>query len=110
MIKAFADTKEAENIETKGISKIKHKELNKLKASNKAMAENINNLIGENSYLAGLSSALKEELARPKYMSMSAIERSEGFKMPMGGSRQHFLGHGKPTLLKFKTGGNKNDN
>ena len=110
MLKSLADTIEAENVETKGISKIKHKELNKLKASNKTMTENIDNLIDENSYLAGLSSALKEELSRPKYMSMSAIERSEGFKMPMGGSREHFLGHGKPTLLRFKSGGMKNDN
>ena len=43
-------------------------------------------------------------------MSVAAIERSEGFKMPMGGTRTHFLGQGKPTLLKFKTGGSTNDN
>ena len=110
MLKNIAFTMEEENQEHKGIAKVKQVELKKLKDTVKTMTTNIDSLIEENKYLAGLSAALKEELARPKYMSMSQIERSEGFKMPMGGSRTHFLGQGKPTLLKFKNGGSKNDN
>jgi len=110
MLQEFSSTLEVTTTEQKGVAKIKQVELTKLKEMVKTMTEQTEQLIAENTYLAGLSSELKAELSRPKYMSMSAIERSEGFKMPMGGSREHYLGHGKPTLLKFKTGGSANVN
>ena len=110
MLNQIASTMEEENQEYKGVAKIKQAELKKLKDTIKTMTSNINNLIEENTYLAGLTSELKEELAKPRYMSMAAIERSEGFKMPMGGKVKNYLGHGKPTLLKFKNGGSKNGN
>ena len=101
---------ETENIEYKGLNKNKNRELVTLKETLKIMTDQVAGLVEDNTYLAGLSADLKLELKKPRYASMSAIERSEGFKMPMGGYRKHYLGHGKPTLLKFKTGGIKNDN
>lgn len=109
-LRDLATTMEEENIEYKGVSKIKQAELKNLKDTVKTMAVHMDNLVDDNKHLAGLCAGLKEELARPRYMSMSAIERTEGFKMPMGGSRTHYLGQGKPTLLTFKNGGSENDN
>ena len=74
------------------------------------MTKNMDSLIRENTRISGFNSALKEELARPKYMSMSAIQHSEGFKLPIGGYRKHFLGNSKPTLLKFKVQEEGDDN
>ena len=85
-------------------------ELNKLRTTVATMTAHMDELIKENKSLAEFNSALKEELSRPKYMSMSAIERSEGFKLPVGGYRKHFLGNSKPTLLKFKKEGVSDDN
>ena len=43
---------------------------------------------------------------KPRYMSMGAIERAEGFKLPSGSyfKGKNFLGNGTPTLLAFKKG------
>ena len=96
---------ETQNVEYKGLNKNKNKELTTLKETLKTMTSQVAGLVKDNAYLAGLSADLKYELTKPRYASMSSIERSEGFKMPMGGYRKHYLGHSKPTLLKFKTGG-----
>ena len=58
----------------------------------------------ENKYLAQQNSDFRDELARPKYMSVSSIERSAGFKMPRGGQPKgkNWLGNGTPTLISFK--------
>ena len=68
----------------------------------------------ENNYLVDKQKYLETELARPKYMSQSLIERQEGFKMPLASSalnvRKNYLGTGKPTLLKFKKKELVNDN
>jgi len=102
MLTTWASNVEADNIEKKGAVKIKQSELKKLRGTVEHMTTNIDGLILENKELSSFNSALKNELARPKYMSMAAIERSSGFKLPTGGYRKHFLGNSKPTLLKFK--------
>jgi len=109
MLKELAANVEADNVETKGAVRITQSELKKLRGTVGTMTTNMNSLIQENQRLSGFNSALKEELSRPKYMSMSAIQHSEGFKLPTGGYRKHFLGNSKPTLLKFKREDN-NDN
>ena len=110
MLKQLADDMKNDNQEKGSAVRVTQKELNKLRDTIQTMTTHIDSLIEENTDLSRMSTAMKEELARPKYMSMAAIERSEGFKMPMGGSIKHYLGHGKPTLLKFKNGGSENDN
>ena len=83
--------------------------------------DTVKNLMGtlnaveqENKYLVDKQQYLETELARPKYMSQSLIERQEGFKMPLASSalnvRKNYLGTGKPTLLKFKKKELVNDN
>ena len=102
MLKTWASNVEAENVEKKGAVKVTQGELKKLRGTVGTMTMNIDGLIQENKELSSFNSALKNELSRPKYMSMAAIDRSEGFKLPTGGYRKHFLGNSKPTLLKFK--------
>ena len=110
MLKQLASDMQNDNQVKGSAVRVTQKELTTLRDTVQTMTTHMNELIEENGDLSRMSTAMKEELARPKYMSMAAIERSEGFKMPMGGSRKHYLGHGKPTLLKFKTGGSENDN
>ena len=44
---------------------------------------------------------LQQEASKPRYTSLSSIERSEGCKLPRNlVAPKNFLGHGKPTLLK----------
>ena len=64
--------------------------------------------------LQKINSYYKTELSKPQHMSISAIARQEGFKMPLASSainyRKNNLGTGQATLLRF---GNKeitNDN
>ena len=46
---------------------------------------------------------LQQEASKPRYTSLSSIERSEGFKLPRNlVAPKNFLGHGKPTLLKVR--------
>ena len=110
MLKTWASNVEADNIEKKGAVKVTQSELKKLRGTVGNMTMNLDGLIQENKELSSFNSALKSELSRPKYMSMAAIERSEGFKLPTGGYRKHFLGNSKPTLLKFKVKEGGNDN
>ena len=58
--------------------------------------------------LQRINAYYKNELSKPQHMSMSAIARQEGFKMPLASSsinyRKNNLGTGQATLLRF---GNK---
>jgi len=58
--------------------------------------------------LQRLNAYYKTELSKPQHMSVGAIARQEGFKMPLASSsinyRKNNLGTGQATLLKF---GNK---
>ena len=82
------------------------KTANTLDDTIKTLTNTLNAVEQENTYLVDKQKYLETELARPKYMSQSLIERQEGFKMPLASSalnvRKNYLGTGKPTLLKFK--------
>ena len=58
--------------------------------------------------LQRINAYYKHELSKPQHMSISAIARQEGFKMPLASSainyRKNNLGTGQATLLRF---GNK---
>jgi len=58
--------------------------------------------------LVNLNAYYKTELSKPQHMSVSAIARQAGFKIPLASSainyRKNNLGTGQATLLKF---GNK---
>ena len=55
--------------------------------------------------LAKMNAFYKTELSKPQHLSIGAIARQEGFKIPLASSavnyRKNNLGTGKPTLLKF---------
>ena len=69
------------------------------------MGSVMDDLIKEMTYLRSLNKEYRKELAKPKFMSMGAIARREGFVMPNGKEnlRKHYLGNAAPTLLKFKS-------
>ena len=55
--------------------------------------------------LVNLNKHYKNELSKPQHLSVGAIARQEGFKIPLASTainyRKNNLGTGKPTLLKF---------
>ena len=55
--------------------------------------------------LINLNAYYKTELSKPQHVSIGAIARPEGFKIPLASSainyRKNNLGTGKPTFLKF---------
>jgi chromosome segregation ATPase len=55
--------------------------------------------------LVKLTAYYRTELSKPQHLSIGAIARQEGFKIPLASSainyRKNNLGTGKPTLLKF---------
>ena len=70
--------------------------------------EKIDELNQDVETLQRLNAYYKNELSKPQHMSISAIARQEGFKMPLASSainyRKNNLGTGQATLLRF---GNK---
>ena len=68
------------------------------------MGSVMEDLIKEMTFLRTLNKEYRKELSKPKFMSMGAIARREGFVMPTGKEnlRTHYLGNAVPTLLKFK--------
>ena len=71
------------------------------------MLDDMKLLVQDNKYL-------KHELSAPKPMSVGAIAKQEGFKVPLASSalnyRKNTLGNSKPTLLKFAHKELSNDN
>tara|TARA_R110002020_G_scaffold474717_1_gene706853 strand:+ start:877 stop:2037 length:1161 start_codon:yes stop_codon:yes gene_type:complete len=94
-----------ENENTKSTS-IKNALTKNVAASKSTIAEKvtvIEGLLSENTYLRRVNSDFRKELLKPKYLSMGAIAKREGFKMPQGmeNIRTQNLGNAAPTLLKF---------
>ena len=65
----------------------------------------IDEMLDDMKVLAQDNQHLKRELSAPKPMSVGAIAKQEGFKVPLASSalnyRKNTLGNSKPTLLKF---------
>ena len=94
-----------ENQDTKNTS-IKgglNKNLESLRSTVSEMGTVIDGLMTDNTYLRRVNSDFRKELLKPKYLSMGAIAKREGFKMPQGmeNIRTRNLGNAAPTLLKF---------
>ena len=81
-------------------------ESSKLDETITGLVKTLTNLEEENTYLIDQQHVLETALAKPTYVSQSAIERQEGFKIPFASSalnmRKNHLGTGVPTLLRFK--------
>ena len=81
-----------------------NKEVTALKGTIKDMSVMLEDLMKEMTYLRTVNKEYRKELSKPRFMSMGAIARKEGFIMPNGKEnlRKHYLGNSAPTLLKFK--------
>ena len=79
-------------------------EKNVLQGTVQEMGSVMEDLLKEMTYLRSLNKEYRKELSKPRFMSMGAIARREGFVMPTGKEnlRKHYLGNSVPTLLKFK--------
>jgi len=102
-LEAWANAIESDNAEAQGINASNRSELQKTKAALTTLTKQVQDLISENTMIAETNAELIAELSRPKHMSMSTIERSEGFKLPrkMSFGSNH-LGNSTPTLLKVQ--------
>lgn len=101
-LKAWSNAIEADNVEAQGINVSNRSELQKTKAALSTLTKQVQDLISENTMLAETNAEMVAELSRPKHMSIGAIERSEGFKLPRKMSFGQHLGNGTPTLLKIQ--------
>jgi len=95
---------QTDSTEAQSESKNAKQKIAKLMALISDMGKTITDLTSDKDYLSQMNSALKQELSKPKFMSMGAIAKKEGFKMPTNKEnlRTKFLGNSAPTLLKFK--------
>ena len=85
--------------------------VNELKQTVTEMGDTIDTLMKERNFLQKENAKYREELSRPRYLSMGSIMAKEGFSMPLGKEnlRTKYLGNSHPTLLKFGNSGEYND-
>ena len=104
MLRTWAEAVEADYQNSTEIGRVNKSEIQKMRKVITAMNEQIAQLMDENEYLVDKNAVLIDEIMKPRYMSMGAIERAEGFKLPSGSyfKGKNFLGNGTPTLLAFK--------
>ena len=83
-----------------------NKENSNLQKTVTDMSKLMEDLMKELSYLRQVNREFRKELSKPRYLSMGAIAKQEGFVMPMGKEniRTRNLGNSAPTLLKFRQG------
>ena len=84
-------------------SSYQDKELYKAKQTITELGKTVDDLISTNSYLRECNNTYINELNKPRYASIGAISRQEGFKFPSQFTApKNSLGTGKPTLLKVR--------
>ena len=103
-LRQWIEDLQVDSSEAQHVSKNAKQKIAKLTALVSDMGKTITDLTSDKDYLSQMNSALKKELAKPKFMSMGAIARKEGFKMPTNKESMpmQILGNTAPTLLKFK--------
>ena len=86
-----------------GKSNLQDTELQQAKQTIVGMGKTVDDLLDTNSYLRECNNAYLVEISKPRYASISAISRQEGFKFPSQFiAPKNSLGTGKPTLLKVR--------
>ncbi len=86
-----------------GKSSLQDKELEQAKQTIVGLGKTVDDLLDTNSYLRECNNAYLVEISKPRYASISAISRQEGFKFPSQFiAPKNSLGTGKPTLLKVR--------
>ena len=104
-LRQWIEDLQEDSTESQDVSKYMKQKINKLTILVSDMGKTINDLTSDKDYLSQVNAALKKELLKPRFMSMGAIAKKEGFLMPTGKEniRTKYLGNAAPTLLKFKT-------
>jgi len=86
-----------------GKSSLQGKELQQAKQTIVGMGKTVDDLLDTNSYLRECNNAYLIEISKPRYASIAAISRQEGFKFPSQFiAPKNSLGTSKPTLLKVR--------
>jgi len=86
-----------------GKSSLQDKELQQAKQTIVGMGKTVDDLLDTNSYLRECNNAYLTEINKPRYASIAAISRQEGFKFPSQFiAPKNSLGTSKPTLLKVR--------
>ena len=86
-----------------GKSNLQDEELQQAKQTIVGMGKTVDDLLDTNSYLRKCNKAYLAEISKPRYASIAAISRQEGFKFPSQFiAPKNSLGTGKPTLLKVR--------
>ena len=86
-----------------GKSSLQSEELQQAKQTIVGMGKTVDDLLDTNSYLRECNNAYLVELSKPRYASIAAISRQEGFKFPSQFiAPKNSLGTSKPTLLKVR--------
>lgn len=92
-----------ESSDLTGKSSFHEGELRRAKQTIVDMGKTVNGLLNTNAYLRKCNKAYLTELNKPRYASISAISRQEGFKFPSQFiAPKNSLGTSKPTLLKVR--------
>ena len=109
-LRKWSSNLKTDSEKTVGMNKMNTEKLSQAHKTIAEMGNTINELIEEVTYVREQNSKLQYEVSRPRYASMGAIARNEGFVMPMGKEniRTKFLGNSSPKLLKFKEKHNDN--
>jgi chromosome segregation ATPase len=86
-----------------GKSSLQDEELQQAKQTIIGMGKTVDDLLDTNSYLRECNNAYLTEINKPRYASIAAISRQEGFKFPSQFvAPKNSLGTSKPTLLKVR--------
>jgi chromosome segregation ATPase len=97
--------KQQENFSSEGKYNIERREQAVAQRVRNTMNKQTEELQQDVKDLVNLNTFYKTELSKPQHLSIGAIARQEGFKIPLASSainyRKNNLGTGKPTLLKF---------
>ena len=86
-----------------GKTTMQNRELQKAKETITDMGKTVDDLLETNTYLREKNAFYMKELSKPRYVSIGAISKQEGFKFPSNfKAPKNSLGSGKPTLLKVR--------
>jgi len=103
-LRVWIENLQGDSSEAKNASQHVKQKFDKLTTLVSDMSKTIKDLTSDKDHLSQVNATLKKELLKPRFMSMGAIAKKEGFIMPTGKEniRTKYLGNAAPTLLKFK--------
>tara|TARA_R100001082_G_scaffold84639_1_gene51228 strand:+ start:3725 stop:4732 length:1008 start_codon:yes stop_codon:yes gene_type:complete len=101
-LRVWVNDLESNTAKTKGKNTTLNKKLETFEKTVKDMATTIEQIMEENSYIRALNKQYREELNKPRYMSMATISRKEKLNMPTETVFRRSVGNASQPLIKFK--------